>query len=122
MTGIILLIKLIIAVTLLNVWLFRFNKKTKFRGGDANSMKEEFIVYGLPLWVMYFVGLLKIMIAFILIIGIWINYLNIYAYYTLIALMVGALIMHVKVKDPLVKSIPALCILTLITTLVLFSL
>ena len=66
------LINAIIALTLLNVWPFRFNKKTLYRGGDANSMTEEFSVYGLPLWFMYFIGLLKIILASLLIIGIWV--------------------------------------------------
>ena len=53
-----LILQLIISVGLINVWLFRFNKVTQYRGGGANNMKEEFQAYGLPIWLMYVVGFL----------------------------------------------------------------
>tara|TARA_B100000287_G_C20086867_1_gene564729 strand:+ start:23 stop:388 length:366 start_codon:yes stop_codon:yes gene_type:complete len=112
-----ILVNLIVALTLLNVWLIRFNKKTKFRGGDSNSMKEEFNVYGLPLWFMYFVGISKIILALLLIIGIWIYQLNFYSYIILSVLMIGAIVMHFKVKDPIIKSVPAISVLTLLLVL-----
>lgn len=37
----------VIATTVLNVWLLRFNKPTIYRGGQAKSMLEEFAAYGL---------------------------------------------------------------------------
>ena len=117
MTLLTILINLIIALTLLNVWILRLNKKTIYRGGDANSMKEEFDVYGLPLWFMYFIGFSKIMLAFLLIIGIWIYQLNFYSYIILSALMIGAIVMHFKVKDPIIKSIPAISVLMLLLVL-----
>ena len=117
MTFLTITINLIIALTLLNVWLIRVNKKTKYRGGDAISMKDEFTVYGLPLWFMYFTGLLKIILAFLLIIGIWIYQLNFYSYIILSILMIGAIIMHLKVKDPIIKSVPAISVLTLLIVL-----
>mgnify|MGYP001177323482 FL=1 len=117
MTLLTILINLIIALTLLNVWILRLNKKTIYRGGDANSMKEEFDVYGLPLWFMYFIGFSKIMLAFLLIIGIWIYQLNFYSYIILSALMIGAIVMHFKVKDPIIKSIPAISVLMLLLAL-----
>ena len=36
-----ILVNLIVALTLLNVWLIRFNKKTKFRGGDSNLSERR---------------------------------------------------------------------------------
>ena len=107
-------INIIIAFTLLNVWILRFNKKTKYRGGDATSMSEEFSVYGLPNWSMYITGALKISIAILLITGLWIKELNIYSYIVLSILMIGAILMHIKVKDPIIKSLPALSILSLL--------
>ena len=117
MTLLTILINLTIALTLLNVWLLRFNKKTLYRGGDANSMKEEFSVYGLPLWFMYFIGFSKVILAILLIIGIWLYQLNFYCYITLSILMIGAIIMHLKVKDPIIKSLPAASVLTLLIVL-----
>ena len=37
----------IVSSTVLNVWLFRFNKPTIYRGGQAKTMIEEFAAYGL---------------------------------------------------------------------------
>ena len=116
------LINLIIALTLLNVWLFRFNKKTKYRGGNANSMKDEFKLYGLPAWFMYLTGLFKITLALLLIIGIWANQINIYAYMILSLLMIGAIIMHFKINDPIIKSVPALSLLTLLIVVLFINL
>ena len=65
------ILQLIIAAGLLNVWLFRFNRSTAYRGGGARSMKEEFAAYGLPNMTTYAVGTLKVVAAFLLIAGIW---------------------------------------------------
>ena len=118
MTTLTIILNLVIAITLLNVWLIRHNKQTIYRGGDANSMAEEFSAYGLPKWLMYVVGSMKIIIAILLIVGVWITSLNIYCYISLGILMSGAIIMHLKVKDKIIKSVPALSILTLLLVLI----
>ena len=118
MTTLTIILNLVIAITLLNVWLIRRNKQTMYRGGDANSMVEEFSTYGLPKWLMYVVGSMKIIIAILLIVGVWITSLNIYCYISLAILMLGAIIMHLKVKDKIIKSVPALSILTLLLVLI----
>ena len=118
MTTLSIILNLVIAITLLNVWLIRHNKQTIYRGGDANSMAEEFSAYGLPKWLMYVVGSMKIIIAILLIVGVWITSLNIYCYISLGILMSGAIIMHLKVKDEIIKSVPALSILTLLLVLI----
>lgn len=122
MTTLTIILNLVIAFTLLNVWLIRRNKQTMYRGGDANSMSEEFSTYGLPKWFMYAVGSLKVIIAFLLIIGIWISKLNMYSYILLALLMLGAIIMHLKVKDKIIKSVPALSLLTLLLLLIIINL
>ena len=53
------ILSIAIAVTLLNVWLLRINQATPYRGGQAQNMKEEFEVYGLPHWLLPIVGVLK---------------------------------------------------------------
>jgi len=110
----IMILQLAIAIGLINVWLFRFNKATEYRGGDAKNMREEFVAYGLPLWLMYFVGTMKVAIAIMLIISFWIEQLLVYNLVALAALMIVAVLMHVKVKDPIKKSYPALSILFMI--------
>ena len=61
-----LLVKMIIAFGILNVWIIRFNKKTAWRGGDSLSLKVEFQTYGLPIWFMYMVGFMKISLSLII--------------------------------------------------------
>ena len=99
----------------------RYNKKTKYRGGNANSLKEEFEVYGLPPWLMYVVGFLKISLAFMILAAIWITQITLYAAVSMSILMVSAIIMHIKIKDPLKKSLPALSILLLLLALCMES-
>ncbi len=117
----IILIKIIISLSILNVWIMRYNKKTKYRGGNANSLKEEFEVYGLPTWLIYVVGFLKISLAFMILTAIWITQITLYAAVSMSILMVSAIIMHIKIKDPLKKSLPALSILLLLLALCMES-
>jgi uncharacterized membrane protein YphA (DoxX/SURF4 family) len=110
-------LQVIVALGLLNVWLLRFNRKTPYRGGDAGSMQEEFAAYGLPAWSTYLVGALKVGAAICLIVGLWIHSLVFPAALLICLLMVGALAMHLKVRDPLKKSLPALLVMALSLTI-----
>ena len=62
---------------------------------------------------MYVVGAMKISIALVLLIGVWIPMPVFYAAFSLAVLMAGALAMHAKVRDPLKKSMPAATMLAL---------
>lgn len=117
----IMILQLVIAIGLINVWLLRFNKATEYRGGDAKNMKEEFIAYGLPVWLMYLVGAMKIAIAIMLVLSFWVQQLLFYNLIALASLMIAALMMHVKVKDPIKKSYPALSILFMIALIMYFT-
>ena len=108
-----LVLQVIIAVGLVNVWLLRFSKATPYRGGTAESMREEFAVYGLAPFMMYSVGGLKLAIAASMIAGIWLPLLVLPSAAILILLMLGAFSMHLKVKDPLVKAVPSLLMLAM---------
>jgi hypothetical protein len=113
-------IQIILAAGLINVWLVRFNKKTKYRGKGAGDMQAEFRAYGLPKWFMYLVGFAKIAIAGLLVAGLWYPFVVETTLYVLLALMVGAVSMHIKVRDPFVRSLPALGMMALcVTALVL---
>ena len=118
---ILILIKLTITIGILNVWIIRFNQETPWRVVNAKSLKEEFNVYGLPSWFIYLIGFLKITLAGLLIIGLWIESLNLYASGLMILLMIGAILMHVKVRDPLKKSIPAFSMIILLLTVLINS-
>ena len=69
---VIVVIQVVVALGLLNVWLIRPNSPTAYRGGQAQSLKEEFRAYGLPEFVFYLVGALKVGSALCLIAGIWV--------------------------------------------------
>ena len=102
-----------VAAGLLNVWLLRFQRRTPYRGGDARSMREEFAVYGLPGWFRYLIGTLKVGLALCLVAGLWLRFLVFPAALLIAILMLGALAMHLKIRDPLKKSVPALVMLAL---------
>jgi uncharacterized membrane protein YphA (DoxX/SURF4 family) len=109
----VIVIQIIIALGIFNVWVLRFGKPTEWRGGSATNLKEEFQTYGLPGWMVQLIGFLKLTFAACLITGIWFPALTKPAAIGLVVLMLGAVAMHVKVKDPLKKSLPALIMLVL---------
>ena len=104
-------LQLVVGLGLLNVWLIRANAATAYRGGTAQSLKDEFAEYGLPEWMFFLVGALKILAGIALIVGLWMPRLVLPAAGVVVVLMVGALTMHVKVKDPWIKSLPAFLML-----------
>lgn len=84
-------------------------------------MSEEFVSYGLPPAAVYIVGFLKIVSAIGLIIGIFLPELVAPSTILLTTFMIGALGMHIKIKDPFKKSIPALTMLTLCVAILLLA-
>ncbi len=76
-------------------------------------MQEEFAAYGLPVWTMYAVGALKVGAALCLIAGLWFHVVVFPAAVLICVLMLGALAMHLKIRDPMKKSVPALLLLGL---------
>jgi len=112
---------IVVALGIFNVWLLRFGQSTRWRGGEARNMREEFAVYGLPVWFMYLVGFFKLSFASLLVATIWFPALRGLAGGGLAALMVGAVAMHLKVRDPALKSAPALCMLAMSLALALIQ-
>jgi hypothetical protein len=113
METMVMVIQLVIAFGLLNVWLLRSGRPTPYRGGSAANMREEFEIYGLPTWFMGAIGFLKVSLALALFAGIWFPELTRYSAMGIATLMAGAVAMHVKVRDPLMKSVPAFSLLIL---------
>ena len=113
MDTIIWICQAVAAAGIANVWLVRSRKATAFRGCGSASLKEEFAAYGLPGWFMYAIGALKLTCAAGLVVGIWVPELAAPAAIGLGVLMLGALSMHLKVKDPASRSLPALTMLAL---------
>lgn len=108
-----LVLQIVVALGLLNVWLLRSQSPTAYRGGQAKSLKEEFSEYGLPGWFFYLVGTLKIGSAVALIVGVWVPGLVFPAAGVVAVLMLGAILMHLKVKDPWTKFVPAFVMLVM---------
>ncbi|MCK7516862.1 MAG: DoxX family protein [Ignavibacteriales bacterium] len=72
---------------------------------QLKSMKEEFKAYGLPDWFMKVIGSLKVLLASLLVIGIFIPVLVKPAAVGMAVLMLGAIVMHFKIKDAPIKSL-----------------
>jgi len=109
----VIVLKLIVGLSILNVWLVRSKKSTEWRGGDANNIAEEFKNYGLPAWFMYAVGTAKVGLALLLIASIFYPQVEAIAAFGIAFLMLGAVSMHLKISDPLKKSLPAFTFLVL---------
>ena len=106
-------IQVLIAIAMVDVWLLRYAKPLRARGGNAQTMEEEFRVYGLPDWFRDLMRFLKLTCAALLVGGIWIPWLALVGGLILSLLMSGAVLMHVKIRDPLLKSVPAAFFLAL---------
>ena len=107
------ILQIIAALGIFNVWLLRFGQDTEYRGGKASNMNEEFVVYGLPTVAVYIIGFLKVVSAIGLLAGIFLQSFVIPSAILLATLMLGAFGMHLKIRDPFKKSIPALIMLAL---------
>ncbi|BDD11532.1 hypothetical protein FUAX_39640 (plasmid) [Fulvitalea axinellae] len=103
--------QIIIFLGLVNVWLIRRYRPSQWRGKGAKSLKEEFEAYGLPLWFMKAIGVLKLTLGALLVLGLWVPAVVKPAAFGLAILMVGAIAMHAKVNDPAGRSVPAIIML-----------
>lgn len=102
-----IILSLIISLTILNVWLIRFDSNSIYRGGEAKNMIQEFEEYGFNENIVYIVGFLKVSAALVLLLGIYYNKLVFPATLTISLFMIFAVIMHFKVSDELIKFMPS---------------
>ncbi|MBJ2174401.1 DoxX family protein [Aureibaculum sp. A20] len=107
MNYLIIAFQVIVGISILNVWLLQAKKPTKWRGGNATTIIEEFEAYGLSATLCYTIGFIKVTLAILLIAGIWYPMFTQPAALGLAALLSGSILMHIKIKDPLLKSFPA---------------
>lgn len=77
------------------------------------------MAYGLPAWCVVVGGVLKVGPALALLAGLWYPVLVRPAAVVVGVLMLGAVAMHRKARDPLKKYVPAVVMLALAVTLVL---
>lgn len=115
------ILQIIIVLGIVNVWFIRPRKSTPYRAKQAKTMKQEFKVYGFSSNFMYFIGFLKVVTAAFLLAGIWYPQFIFSAALVMACLMFGAVSMHVKVRDPLKKVLPALAMLAM-SLLIIFLL
>ena len=111
MQAIQMILQIVIALGIFNVWFLRFGRSTQWRGGTATNMKEEFAVYGLPEWALYVIGFLKLLFATLLLVGLFVPRVVNPAAIVIAILMAGAMIMHFKVSDPLKRALPSFLML-----------
>ena len=102
MNTLVILAQLIIAVSIVIVWVFRFD-----------NIVLEFKQYGLPDLVRNMVGATKIALATLLVAGIWYPQLVLIPALLMAFLMLCAQLAHVKVRNPFIKYVPSFLLLLL---------
>ena len=100
------ILSVVVGLTVINVWLFRSNRSTSYRGGDAASLMEEFQVYGLEDYFLI-IGIIKVSLAIMLLLSLYFKKLSFFASSGIGIMMLVAVYMHVNVGDELIKSMPA---------------
>tara|TARA_B110000438_G_C15412773_1_gene478346 strand:- start:184 stop:528 length:345 start_codon:yes stop_codon:yes gene_type:complete len=94
--------QIIIAVSVINVWVFRFD-----------NIVKEFEQYGLSDIIRNIVGATKISLSTLLIVGVFYNEVVLASSLSMAFLMVCAQIAHIKVKNPFIKYVPSFILLIL---------
>lgn len=92
----------VVAASVLFVWVVRY----------ANTV-EEFKQYGLPDWLRDFVGILKMTFSLMLLIGIERGLFAVMGGIGIAILMAAAFVVHLRVKNPFLKTLPCLTLLLL---------
>lgn len=113
MTTLAIVAQIVIALGIVNVWLFRYDRDTSYRPAGASNMKEEFSRYGLPEGATYLVGGTKLLLAALLVVGVFWTPVAAPSAALMAVLMMGAIAAHVRVGDPLRKALPATAMLLL---------
>ncbi len=94
--------QIIVAISVVYVWTFRFHNVTK-----------EFKEFGLSDLTRNIVGATKISLSTLLIAGIWFSSLVPIPAILMALFMVGAQYFHFKIRDPFIKYLPSLVLLVL---------
>jgi len=94
--------QLIVAISIVIVWVFRFE-----------NIEKEFKEYGLSVLVRSAVGFAKIALATLLVAGIWYPDLVLIPALSMAFLMLSAQYFHFKVNNPMQKRVPSFFLLLL---------
>jgi uncharacterized membrane protein YphA (DoxX/SURF4 family) len=106
-------VQILIALGIFNVWLLRRDRATPYRPDGAGGIQDEFRRYGFPDWTWKVVGAAKVTLAVLLLAGIFVPVVVPFAAGAMALLMVAAIAAHLKVRDPMMKSMPALLMLAM---------
>jgi len=104
MENLIDLTQIIIAISVVYVWTFRFH-----------NVLKEFEQFGLSDLTRNIVGATKISLATLLIVGIWYSSLVLIPSILMGLLMIGAQYFHFKISNSFIKHLPSLILLALST-------
>ena len=110
---------LTVSIVVLSTW--RLNMATIFRGEDATTMLDEFLIYGLNENIMYIIGGLKILAALGLLLGLIYKKFIIPCALVIATLMLGAVFMHFKVSDEIHKFFPSALMLICSLSIIFIS-
>lgn len=77
------------------------------------QMVEGFNHFGLPQWFRVVTGIVEVLAALLLFAGIWVSSLAFIGALILAATMIGAIITHIRAKDPLSASSMPIVLLAL---------
>ena len=100
----------LVVVSIFFVWVVRY----------ANII-QEFKQYGLPDWLRDLVGISKLTFSLLLLIGIERGLFAVMGGAGIALLMVGAVGVHLRVKNPVFKMLPALSLLILSAVIALIN-
>ncbi|MEC8546958.1 MAG: DoxX family protein [Bacteroidota bacterium] len=102
------LFSLLISITVISAWTIRFNLPSVFRGGEAENMLEEFTLYGLSNSTMIIVGVTKVIISILLVLGAFKFKPLVKPSAGIMAIfMIGAVYFHFSVGDGFIPTIPS---------------
>ena len=118
---ILLFTQIIVSFTILNVWVFRSDKPSRFRGSNAKNLREEFLKYGLSDNFYRLIKFVKPGLAIILLAGTFVPYCTQIGAIGLGVLMLGSVWMHFRVRDKFLKFVPALVLLSLCIIISVYS-
>ena len=110
MENLLTLSQIIVTVSVVYVWTFRFH-----------NVLKEFEQFGLSDLTRNIVGATKISLATLLVAGIWYPSLVLIPSILMGLLMVGAQYFHFKISNPLIKHLPSLILLVLSSFIAYFS-
>ena len=102
MKNLIKLSQIIVAISVVYVWTFRFH-----------NVLKEFEQFGLSDLIRNIVGATKISLATLIVAGIWYPSLVLIPSILMGLLMIGAQYFHFKVSNPFIKHLPSLILLVL---------